>query len=56
MALFCHEQAEATEERGRMDQIILRRYDELESLLAEKNIKSLFIVCDSAFPYLNIKS
>ena len=39
-----------------MDQIILRRYDELASLLKEKNIKSLFIVCDSAFPYLNIKS
>lgn len=39
-----------------MDQIILKKYDDLENQLVEDNIRSLFVVCDSAFPYLNIKT
>ena len=38
-----------------MDQHVLRSYEELESVLNEKGIKSLFIVCDSAFKFLPIK-
>lgn len=39
-----------------MNQLVLRTYDELELVLKEKGTNSLFIVCDSAFPFLGIKT
>ena len=38
-----------------MEQLILNTYDELDKVLSEKEIKSLFVVCDSAFLFLSIK-
>lgn len=38
-----------------MEQLIIREYSELKNLLKDKGIQSLFIVCDSAFPFLKIK-